>query len=74
MESEWEMERTQVIALLEVTLAVIVAGVVLGENWTAAARLGGVIILLGVWFVNRPHAAHASVIEMLVVEPGPRMF
>lgn len=38
---------------LEPLVTVLVAGMVLGEPFTAAALLGGVVILLGVWLVNQ---------------------
>ncbi|MFN7035233.1 MAG: DMT family transporter [Bellilinea sp.] len=39
---------------LEPLVTVAVAGAVLGEALTPATLIGGVIILLGVWLVNRP--------------------
>lgn len=39
---------------IEPLVTVIVAWVVLGERLTWASLLGGVIILIGVWMVNRP--------------------
>jgi drug/metabolite transporter (DMT)-like permease len=41
---------------LEPLVAVVVAAVVLGEALSLAALLGGAIILLGVWLVNRKEA------------------
>ncbi|MFZ6020317.1 MAG: EamA family transporter, partial [Chloroflexota bacterium] len=38
---------------LEPLVTVAVAGAVLGEALTAATLAGGIIILLGVWLVNR---------------------
>lgn len=39
---------------LEPLVAVIVASAVLGESFGPVAMLGGAVILLGVWLVNRP--------------------
>lgn len=39
---------------LEPLVAVVVAAFVLGEAFTLPALLGGAVILLGVWLVNRP--------------------
>jgi drug/metabolite transporter (DMT)-like permease len=40
---------------LEPPVAVVVAALLLAESVTWAALLGGGIILLGVWMVNRNH-------------------
>jgi drug/metabolite transporter (DMT)-like permease len=45
---------TGVFLYLEPLVAVVVAFFVLGEAITLASLLGGVIILFGVWLVNRP--------------------
>lgn len=45
---------------LEPLVAVAVAALVLGEAILAASLVGGLIILLGVWLVNRPTAKEVS--------------
>jgi drug/metabolite transporter (DMT)-like permease len=45
---------------LEPLVAVVVAALVLGEAILAASLVGGLIILLGVWLVNRPTAKEVS--------------
>ena len=45
---------------LEPLVAVVVAAIVLGEAILLASLVGGMIILLGVWLVNRPNGKEAS--------------
>ena len=47
---------------LEPIITVFVAALVLGENILLASLVGGIIILIGVWLVNRPGQS-AQVVE-----------
>ena len=53
---------------VEPLVAMAVAAAVLGERVTAATVLGGAVILLGVWLVNRAPAAAAR--ETVALGPG----
>jgi drug/metabolite transporter (DMT)-like permease len=53
---------------LEPLVAVIVAAIVLDESFGLVATLGGAIILLGVWLVNRPRRRSEPRIQMDVDE------
>jgi drug/metabolite transporter (DMT)-like permease len=56
-----KIDASQVAAFIyiEPLITVVVAAVVLAEAFTAVAFLGGIVILLGVYFVNRPVAKPA---------------